>query len=107
MYTTNNVEACYHCAADSHCNIFVVEDEKQLAKVLQFRDKVPSLKAVVQYSGDPSSPGVISWTQLMEMGAKEDSHELQRRIKRVRGLVGKERWGKMRVRRILLGVYVE
>ncbi|KAF0301240.1 Long-chain-fatty-acid--CoA ligase ACSBG2 [Amphibalanus amphitrite] len=83
VYTTNNVEACFHCAADSNCNIFVVEDEKQLAKVMQFRDKVPSLKAVVQYSGTPSSPGVIGWSQLMEMGAKEGGEELERRVRQV------------------------
>jgi len=82
VYTTNNVEACYHCAADSNCNIFVVEDEKQLAKVQQFRDKVPSLKTVIQLSGKPA-PGVLSWAEVLEIGAKETGDELERRVRQV------------------------
>ncbi|XP_037073692.1 very long-chain-fatty-acid--CoA ligase bubblegum-like [Pollicipes pollicipes] len=83
VYTTNNTEACFHCASDSHCNIFVVEDEKQLAKVQQFRAKVPSLRAVVQLFGEPTAPGVVSWARLLELGAREDGEELERRIRQV------------------------
>nr|UEK51577.1 ACS-bubblegum-like protein [Parasacculina yatsui] len=83
VYTTNNAESCRHCAEDSGCNIFVVEDAKQLEKVLQFREQLPSLRAVVQYSGQPTAEGVLSWSQLVDIGAEQDSLQLQERVKRV------------------------
>lgn len=60
IYTTNSPEACQHCANCSRANIIVVEDEKQLEKILAVRDNLPDLKAIVQYSGQPSAPGVYS-----------------------------------------------
>lgn len=60
VYTTNSAEACYYCAENSRANIVVVEDQKQLDKILEIRSRLPNLKAVVQYSGEPTHPDVIS-----------------------------------------------
>jgi len=38
---------CQH----SKANILVVENERQLEKVLPFKDELPDLKAIVQYTG--------------------------------------------------------
>jgi hypothetical protein len=41
-------------------NIIVVEDKKQLDKILTIKDRLPELKAIVQYQGKPEVEGVIS-----------------------------------------------
>jgi long-chain-fatty-acid--CoA ligase ACSBG len=60
IYTTNSPEACHYCAVKSRANIIVVEDKKQLDKILSIKDRLPELKAIVQYSGKPEAEGVIS-----------------------------------------------
>lgn len=64
MYTTNNAEACYHCLESSEANVCVVEDDKQLQKILRVRSRLPELRAIIQYSGTPTSPGVMSVSHL-------------------------------------------
>lgn len=60
MYTTNNAEACHHCLESSEANICVVEDDKQLQKILSVRSRLPQLRSIIQYSGTPTAPGVMS-----------------------------------------------
>jgi long-chain-fatty-acid--CoA ligase ACSBG len=83
IYTTNSPEACAYVAEDSQANIFVVEDEKQLAKILEVRDKLPHLKAIIQYTGEPTAPGVLSWSKLMMIGSQQSDDELDARLKTV------------------------
>lgn len=67
IYTTNSSEACYHCANYTKANIIVVQDQKQLDKILAIKSRLPDLKAIVQYEGEPTSPDVlsVSRTQLL------------------------------------------
>jgi len=60
MYTTNLVDACFHCLETSKANIAVVEDEKQLEKILSVKSRLPHLKAIIQYEGKPTVDGVLS-----------------------------------------------
>lgn len=60
MYTTNLPDACYHCLYTSKANIAVVEDDKQLEKILSVRSRLPHLKAIIQYEGKPTVNGVLS-----------------------------------------------
>lgn len=83
IYTTNAPDACAYCAEDSKANIYVVEDEKQLAKVLEVRDKLPHLKAIIQYTGEPTAPGVLSWAKLMTLGNQQSDDVLEERLKRI------------------------
>uniref|UniRef100_A0A2P2HVM7 long-chain-fatty-acid--CoA ligase n=1 Tax=Hirondellea gigas TaxID=1518452 RepID=A0A2P2HVM7_9CRUS len=83
IYTTNSAEACQHCALNCQAQIYVVEDQKQLDKVLQYKHELPSLKAIIQYKGKPTTEGVLSWDQLMEMGMKESDDRLEDRLKRI------------------------
>ncbi|CAG7784884.1 unnamed protein product [Allacma fusca] len=80
IYTTNTPEACAYCAIDSKANIFVVEDEKQLAKVLQMRDVLTHLKAIIQYTGEPTEEGVLSWSKLLMIGNQQDDSILEDRL---------------------------
>ena len=60
----------------------VVEDEKQLDKVLAVRSELPHLKAIVQYLGVPKKEGVLSWEELLQIGVKEGDEELEERLGR-------------------------
>lgn len=62
IYTTNTADACYHCLVSSRANIVAVQDKKQLDKILSVRDKLPLLKAIIQWEGvvDTSIQGVYS-----------------------------------------------
>lgn len=55
IYTTNSADAVAYVLDSSLSNICVVENDVQLKKVLEVWDSLPSLKAVVQYSGKPST----------------------------------------------------
>lgn len=65
IYTTNSAEACLHCALNGQADIIVVEDRKQLEKILSIKDQIPTLKAIVQYTGKPHVEGVITVSWLM------------------------------------------
>ena len=73
IYQTNNAEACRYIAADCKANIAVVEDEKQLEKFLQVRSQLPDLKAIVLYRGTAKAEGVLSWSDLLDIGRKDTS----------------------------------
>ncbi|KAG9341259.1 hypothetical protein JZ751_019700 [Albula glossodonta] len=78
IYATNSPEACLHVANDSRANIIVVENQKQLDKILQIKDKLPHLKAIVQYSGplEKKLTNLYSWEEFMELGLDVPDKEL-------------------------------
>ncbi|KAK1887450.1 Long-chain-fatty-acid--CoA ligase ACSBG1 [Dissostichus eleginoides] len=78
IYATNSPEACQYVASDSKANIIVVENQKQLDKILQIRDRLPHLKAIVQFSGNPQQriPNLYSWEDFMELGLDVSEDEL-------------------------------
>ncbi|KAF4521073.1 hypothetical protein B566_EDAN012372 [Ephemera danica] len=83
IYTTNNAEACYYCLENSRANIVVVEDQKQLEKILEVRSRLPLLKTIIQYKGKPTVEGVLSWEEVVKIGKTEDDEQLNERIKRI------------------------
>ncbi|XP_065140477.1 long-chain-fatty-acid--CoA ligase ACSBG2-like isoform X1 [Paramisgurnus dabryanus] len=70
IYTTNTPEACQYVAENCEANVLVVENHKQLIKILQVRDQLPHLKAIVQYKGELEQKlnDVYTWTQFMAVG---------------------------------------
>ncbi|XP_060742771.1 long-chain-fatty-acid--CoA ligase ACSBG1 isoform X1 [Tachysurus vachellii] len=72
IYATNSPEACHYVAHDSRANIIVVENKKQLDKILQVKDKLPHLKAIVQYSGPmlEKMANLYSWEEFMSLGVE-------------------------------------
>nr|CAD7446791.1 unnamed protein product [Timema bartmani] len=84
IYTTNSPEACHYCAENSRANIIVVEDQKQLDKILQIRERLPELKAIIQYTGTPpDTPGIYSWDDVMKMGREESDEKLEQVLKTI------------------------
>ncbi|KAJ8417284.1 hypothetical protein AAFF_G00285110 [Aldrovandia affinis] len=78
IYATNSPEACLHVANDSRANIIVVENQKQLDKILQIKNKLPHLKAIVQYCGplENKLPNLYTWEEFMELGLEVPDKEL-------------------------------
>eukprot|EP00731_Ephydatia_muelleri_P030983 Em0022g497a len=83
IYTTSKPDACQFVANNCSANVICVEDEKQLAKILQIRDQLPHLKAIVQYKGKLSQqyPNVLEWDQFMELGKDVDDSVIEEKIK--------------------------
>ncbi|GLD49783.1 long-chain-fatty-acid--CoA ligase ACSBG2 isoform X1 [Lates japonicus] len=73
IYTTNSPEACQYVAENCKANIIVVENHKQLQKILQVEDKLPHLKAIIQYKGalKEKRPNLYTWAEFMELGRNE------------------------------------
>uniref|UniRef100_A0A673A5E7 Long-chain-fatty-acid--CoA ligase ACSBG2 n=1 Tax=Sphaeramia orbicularis TaxID=375764 RepID=A0A673A5E7_9TELE len=73
IYTTNSPEACQYVAENCKANIIVVENHKQLQKILQVEDKLPHLKAIIQYKDalKEKRPNLYSWAEFMELGRDE------------------------------------
>jgi len=80
IYSTNSADAVRYVAEHSRANIIVLENEEQLAKVTQCRDKLEHLDAVIQYVGYPSDPDVLSWQELLEIGRSVDDSVLTERL---------------------------
>lgn len=83
VYTTNSSASCLHCATNNDTNIYVVQDEKQLEKILEIKDQIPHLKAIVQYEGVPQFPDVLSWEELMNIGREQNETLLESRLKQI------------------------
>ncbi|NXX94746.1 ACBG2 ligase, partial [Centropus bengalensis] len=79
IYTTNSPEACYYVAEDCNANILVVENDKQLQKILQIHYRLPYLKAIIQYGEEikEKRPDLYSWKEFMDLG--KDIPDLQLR----------------------------
>lgn len=55
IYTTNSADAVFHVLKDSHAEIVVVDDAKQMDKIHEIKDKLPKLKAAIQIQ-EPYAP---------------------------------------------------
>uniref|UniRef100_A0A673IEQ5 Long-chain-fatty-acid--CoA ligase ACSBG2 n=1 Tax=Sinocyclocheilus rhinocerous TaxID=307959 RepID=A0A673IEQ5_9TELE len=78
IYTTNSPEACQYVAENCQANILVVENHKQLQKILQVQDKLPHLKAIIQYKDElkEKKPNLYTWAEFMELGRDEPDAQL-------------------------------
>nr|XP_033792951.1 long-chain-fatty-acid--CoA ligase ACSBG2-like isoform X2 [Geotrypetes seraphini] len=77
IYTTNSPEACRYVAENCEANILVVENHRQLAKILQVQDQLPHLKAIIQYHEElkEKRPNLYTWKEFMQLGLDiPDSH---------------------------------
>uniref|UniRef100_A0A8C9VXM2 long-chain-fatty-acid--CoA ligase n=1 Tax=Scleropages formosus TaxID=113540 RepID=A0A8C9VXM2_SCLFO len=70
IYTTNSPEACQYVADHCEANIVVVEDHKQLVKILKVKDQLPHLKAIIQYKDELEQklPNLYTWEEFLQLG---------------------------------------
>lgn len=83
IYTTNSPEACEHCLETSEANICIVEDDKQLQKIIEIKKNLPHLKVIIQYSGTPSEPGVLTWQEVVKIGNEQSDDKLDEAMKHI------------------------
>ncbi|XP_054005975.1 very long-chain-fatty-acid--CoA ligase bubblegum isoform X2 [Hylaeus anthracinus] len=83
VYTTNSPEACEYCAITSRANIIVVEDSRQLEKVLKIKKNLPHLKAIIMYEETPQEKDVLGWDDVLKMGAEEPDDKLNEALKKI------------------------
>ncbi|XP_068109491.1 long-chain-fatty-acid--CoA ligase ACSBG2-like [Hyperolius riggenbachi] len=69
---------CLGVAEDSQTQIILVQNDHQLQKILEIREKLPRLKAIVQWRGQIKEPLSLlySWQQLMDLGSELDESDL-------------------------------
>ncbi|XP_072269940.1 long-chain-fatty-acid--CoA ligase ACSBG2-like [Pyxicephalus adspersus] len=68
---------CLGAALDSQAQVVMVQDSQQLQKILEVWERLPGLKAIVQWEGHVkgSHALVYTWDELMDLGSEvEESH---------------------------------
>ncbi len=72
VYTTDSAKQVQYIVSDSNTVVFIAENEEQLDKILEVRDRCPSLKKIVVIDQEGlkefSDPMVISFDELIEAG---------------------------------------
>ena len=81
IYATSTVEQCAYIARHCEAQIAVVENAEHLAKFLAIRGQLPDLKVIVQMHGEPTTPGVVGWGELLRLGHGVAAAELDARIR--------------------------
>ncbi|XP_063056785.1 long-chain-fatty-acid--CoA ligase ACSBG2-like [Engraulis encrasicolus] len=78
IYTTNSAEACQYVAENCQANILVVENHKQMQKILQVQDSLPHLKAIIQYRDElkEKKPNLYTWAEFMALGEEGPEEQL-------------------------------
>jgi long-chain acyl-CoA synthetase len=77
IYQTNSPEECRYVLENSDAKAVVVENEEQLAKIREVRDRLPLLEHVVRMTG--AGDDAISMQELAARGARRDVAEWERR----------------------------
>ncbi|XP_067414181.1 long-chain-fatty-acid--CoA ligase ACSBG2 isoform X3 [Emydura macquarii macquarii] len=82
IYTTNSPEACQYVAENCGANILVVENHKQLQKILEVQHKLPLLKAIIQYNEElkEKRPNLYTWSEFMGLGNDVPDSQLEKII---------------------------
>jgi long-chain acyl-CoA synthetase len=77
IYQTNSAEECQYVLSNSDAKAVVVEDEEQIAKIREVRDRCPMLEHVIRIEGDSSD--AISAEALADRGEDRTAAEWEER----------------------------
>jgi len=80
IYTTSTAEQCQYIASHSEAAVAVVQNAEHLAKFLEIRDQLPTLKGIVIIEGSSDEEGVHSWAELLKLGDGVPEADLEARI---------------------------
>ncbi len=90
VYATNAWQQVEYVVANSDSKFFFVENEEQLDKWLNFRDKAPRLEKIIVWDTEGlrqfKDPQVMTYDQLLELGAKMEQENpgiLEQRIQEI------------------------
>ncbi|TVQ92507.1 MAG: long-chain fatty acid--CoA ligase [Deltaproteobacteria bacterium] len=74
VYPSNTPDECQYILEDSATRILFAEDDDQVAKILEVREKLPKLQHVIVIDGKPQEDGfVLTLAQLEEKGKTYDA----------------------------------
>ncbi len=90
IYPTLLKDEVFYILENSDARAIFVEDEEQLAKVMQVRDKLPLLKKAIIFRGAGASNGdfTVSFKEFQELGEKESfryKHHLRTEAREIGG----------------------
>jgi long-chain acyl-CoA synthetase len=77
IYQTNSPDECQYVLENSDSKAVVVEDDEQLAKIEQIRDRVPKLDQIIRMTGDGGN--AISMDELIEAGSRRSDSDWEQR----------------------------
>ena len=77
IYQTNSPDECRYVLENSDSKAIVVEDDEQLAKIEQIRDRVPKLDQIIRMTGDGGN--AISMDELIEAGSGRSDSDWEQR----------------------------
>jgi long-chain acyl-CoA synthetase len=77
IYQTNSPEECQYVLENSDAKLVIVEDDEQLAKIEEIRDRVPKLERVVRIEGGGGD--AISMKELIQSGSRRSESEWEQR----------------------------
>jgi len=80
IYTTSTAAQCHFITEHADCAIAVAENAEQLAKLKEIRPRLPKLKALVLMTGSDTGEGVVTWEELLALGAAHPEVVLDARI---------------------------
>eukprot|EP00163_Fabomonas_tropica_P027940 TRINITY_DN552_c1_g1_i9.p1 TRINITY_DN552_c1_g1~~TRINITY_DN552_c1_g1_i9.p1 ORF type:complete len:539 (-),score=216.28 TRINITY_DN552_c1_g1_i9:250-1866(-) len=81
IYATNGPEACHYILEHCEASVVFVENEAHCKKILEVRDRLPKLKAIIQWSGTvPEGADVLDWKTFMDSGKDVEDSVLQERM---------------------------
>jgi long-chain acyl-CoA synthetase len=81
IYQTNSPDECQYVLENSDAKAVIVEDDEQLAKIDEIRDRVPRLEHVIRMEGSGGS--AISMDELIERGRGRSDSEWEERWRSV------------------------
>ena len=88
VYSTNAWQQVEYVVTNSDSKFFFVENEEQLDKWLHFRDRAPKLEKIIVWDTEGlrhfKDPMVMTFDQLLELGAEEASKNPARLDQRIR-----------------------
>jgi long-chain acyl-CoA synthetase len=84
IYQTNSPKECEWVAANSEAVAVIAEDAAQVAKIVEVRDSLPSLRHIVVMEPEGTDASAITLDELRERGRGRDAAELQARIDAVK-----------------------
>jgi long-chain acyl-CoA synthetase len=84
IYQSNLPKDCKYIINHSDAVLAFVENEEQLAKLMEIRAEIPAVRKVIMFSGQaPADDWVISYEEFLALGKDVPDDELRRRINAV------------------------
>jgi long-chain acyl-CoA synthetase len=83
IYATNSPEECEWVAGDSQSVVAICENAAQVAKIVEVRERLPHLRAIVVMDPDGETADAIALDELAERGRSGDATELTARCRAV------------------------